>query len=38
MDIKIRAEKKNANRWAGEDQFVTKMGSSQKLAKMDLFI
>lgn len=36
--LKLELKRKMPNRWAGEDQFVSKMGSSHKLAVMDLFI
>lgn len=35
--LKLELKRKVPNRWAGEDKFVTKMGSSHKLAMMDLF-
>lgn len=36
--LKLELGKKKPTRWAGEDQFVSKMGSLHRLVMMELFI
>lgn len=36
--LKLELKRKMPKRWAGEDQFVSKMGSLHRLAVMELFI
>jgi len=36
--LKLVLKRKMPKRWAGEDQFVSKMGSLHRIAMMELFI
>lgn len=36
--LKLELKRKMPKRWAGEDQFVSKMGSLHRIAMMELFI